>query len=406
MGAAMNSAVKRNIILLQVFTALQSTCFLLPVIVPYYRDAIGLDFHAFLIGEAVFSAVVIAMEVPTGWLSDTWRRKHTMCLGMGFYVLGYLLLYFAGSLLTAAGAQGLIGVGVSLISGTINALLYDTLAEGGRVHEFRRLEGRRHGTGFYALAASSLIGGFLYSIDPHLPLRLSLVTYVVGMVVALFLHEPLREKQAVEKHPLADMLATLRYALHGHKEVAGIILFCMTLFSATKLMLWSQQPYYALLGLPEHWYGMLMAGGFALSGAAGHLGHLVDGRMSNRAVFRLMLGMSVGAFALAGLWPGLHGVALLLFGSLMYGFGWPRIQDAINKRVSSGRRATILSAATLMINTLFIPLSLVYGAAADRYGIAAVLAGMGLYLLVAGCACLFLIRGRMGTEEQALPKQQ
>lgn len=386
------TAAARNIILLQVFSALQSAMFVLPVLVPYYRDAIGLSFREFLIGEAVFAAVVIAMEVPTGWLSDVWKRKHTLCLGMGFYVIGFSVLYFAGSLFDAAAAQGIIGIGVSLISGTNNALLYDTLAEDGRADEFRKREGRRHGMAFYALALSCLAGGFLYTLDARLPVLATLAASAFAMLAALFLHEPRRKKRAPEKHPLADMAQTVRYALHGHAEIAGIILFCAVLFSASKTMMWSQQPYYALLGLPESWYGILMAAGFLLSGAAGHLGHLIDGRLSNRAVFRIMLLIAVGAFLLAGLLPGYHGAALLLCGSLMWGFGWPRVQDAINRRVSSERRATILSTSTLMINLVFIPVSLAVGAATDLFGIAAALAGMGVYLLALGSMALLLVK--------------
>ncbi len=387
----MNRANK-NIILIQAFSALQCTMFLLPVIIPYYRDVIGLGFREFLIGEAVFSAIVIAMEVPTGWLSDIWKRKHTLCLGMFFYVLGFSVLFCANGLFTAASAQGIIGIGVSLISGTLNALLYDTLAEEGRAEEFRRLEGRRHGAAFYALGLSAFVGGFLYAVNPKLPIMVSLAAYGLAMITALCMHEPGREKRAPEKHPLADMAKTVRYALHGHAEIAGIILFCAVLYSSTKTMMWSQQPYYALLGLPETWYGVLMAGGFLLSGMAGHMGHLIDGRMTNRAIFKIMLAIVVTAFLIAGLIPGYHAVALLLCGSLMWGFGWPRVQDAINKRVSSERRATILSTATLAINVAFIPLSLIVGAASDVWGIAPVLAGMGIYLAAAGSLCLFLVR--------------
>lgn len=387
---------RRNVILLQVFSALQGCMFLLPVVVPYYREAAGLSFRDFLLGEAVFAAVVIAAEVPTGWLSDIWQRRHTLCAGMGFYALGFFILYGAHSLPAAVSAQGVIGIGVSLISGTVNALLYDTLAAAKREDEFRRLEGRRHGTVFYALALSCLIGAALYGIDPHLPVLATIGSAVLAMGTALCLYEPEREKEAVKKHPLSDMLETVRYALHGHPEIAGIVLFCAVLYSATKTMMWSQQPYYGLLGLPESQYGVLMAAGFALSGIAGHFGHVLDGRLSNRAVFRVMLCLVSGAFLAAGWRPGIHGVALLLCGSVMWGFGWPRVQDAINRRVSGARRATILSTANLAISLAFIPVSSVFGAASERFGLGAALCGMGVYLLAAGGAVLGLVRKRGG----------
>jgi hypothetical protein len=58
--------MRRNILLLQAHTAFLYMIFVLPVIVPYYRDVIGLRFQQYMIGEALCSLVVILMEVPTG----------------------------------------------------------------------------------------------------------------------------------------------------------------------------------------------------------------------------------------------------------------------------------------------------------------------------------------------------
>ena len=62
-------SLMRNIRLIYTHGILTSMLFLLPVVVPYY-NSIGLSFRDFLIGEAVFSAVVLLAEVPSGWISD------------------------------------------------------------------------------------------------------------------------------------------------------------------------------------------------------------------------------------------------------------------------------------------------------------------------------------------------
>jgi len=95
MNALIKTPAYKNIRLLQVYTICANAIFLLPVLIPYYRDVLGLGFREFMIGEAVFSAVMIAMEVPTGWLSDVWGRKKTLIASVIMGLAGWLILWHA-----------------------------------------------------------------------------------------------------------------------------------------------------------------------------------------------------------------------------------------------------------------------------------------------------------------------
>ena len=395
----MNAAHKktnRNLRLLQVYTICANAIFVLPVLVPYYRDEIGIGFREFMIGEAVFSAVMILMEVPTGWLSDIWGRKKTLVASAAAQIFGWALLLHADSFLEAAVAQGALGIAVSLFSGTNSAMLYDSLLEAGREDEYRRREGGRMGLGLYAVGIASLLGGFMYQIHHMLPLAATILFVAFGFVATLMMTEPSRHREAVHKNPFADMAATFRYALHGHAEVGGIILLSAVLFATTKMLMWSQQPYYIMLGLPEGWFGVLTAAGLFLGGTASTFGHHIDGRFSNVGVLRALLLWVALAATVAGLWTGWHGVPLLMSGSFIFGMGWARVQAAINKRVSSARRATILSCASLMVHVFSIPLLILTGWVEDIWGIGAsllMLAGI-LLSLGGGAASLLLHRRR------------
>lgn len=397
MGAAMTDAQKRanrNVTLLFLHTVCVNMVFILPVLVPYYRDVIGIGFREFMIGEAAFSAVMILMEVPTGWLSDVWGRRKTMIASAIAALAGWSLLWHADSFTEAVIAQASLGVAVSLISGTNSALLYDSLLEAGREGEYRRLEGRRHGIGLYAVGVASLLGGFMYQWDPTAPVIAVVIVEVLALAVALALTEPVRHREAVRANPFVDMAETVRYAVHGHVEIAGIILLSAVLFAATKNLMWAQQPYYIMLHLPEGWFGVLMAVGFLLGGTASAFGHRLDGRLSNIGVLRSLMLWTIVAAVLAGLFPGYGGVALLLSGSFIYGMGYPRVQAAINKRVSSARRATILSAASLSVHVFSIPLMLLTGHVAGLYGIRAALIMLAVLTGIGGAIAVLIIKMR------------
>ncbi len=383
--------VRRNHALLIAHNSLHSMLFILPVLVPYYRDVIGLSFSQFLIGEVLFSTIVVLMEVPSGWLADVWKRRLVLMIGSLTEIFGFAVLLNADSFAMALLAQGSLGIGVSLISGTNTALLYDTLLQFRMTRHFRRLEGMRHGMGLYIIGFASLAGGFLYAIDPHLPLMLTLGTCTLAAIAAFLMHEPMRDKQPVRRNPFHDVLKTM-VEVKEHPEIAALILFCGILFGTTQAGVWVQQPYYLARHITEQWFGILACIGFLLAGFAGHYGHRLEKMLSARLAFTAVLYGVACSYLLAGSAPGWWGIAFLYASSLSYGFGMPLIQDAINSRIASYRRASIISTASLAGRLVFIPIGWAVSHAAASFGIDWTIAGMGTFLAVAGSGVLIVMK--------------
>ncbi len=377
--------IQRNLRLIDAYTFGTNMIFVLPVLVPYYHDRIGVDFHGFMVGEAAFAAAAILCDVPAGWLADMWQRRHVEALGIFTELAGFAILLFAHSFAAAVTAQAVIGVGISFCTGTNTAILYDSLLSVDRQREYRRREGRRLAMGFFTMAIAGIIGGFLYPLDHRLPLVLTIAAFAVAGVAALLLDEPLRRKPPRARHPLKDIFATIKYALHDHAEIGFAIMSAAALFSATKIVMWTQQPYFMLLHVPESWYGVLMAVGFLLGGAASHASHLLDGKIGAPRALALIWCAAI-LVCLGAAWrPGWHGIALLMLGgTCIFGMASPRINEVINDHVDSARRATVLSTQSLMVRTVFIPLSAAMGGLSKHWGVTGTLLGLALWLGVTG----------------------
>jgi MFS family permease len=390
----------RNIRIVHFYTITCNAVFVVPVVVPYYQH-IGLTFSDFLIGEAIFSVMVLLAEVPTGWIADVWNRRSSLILGMVFAVAGYGLLMIAENFWMATAAQGILGIAVAMNSGSVTALLYDTLAEHGKEEEYRRLEGKRHAIGLYAVAGAALSGGFLFAVDPKLPVLVNILFYIAGMVAMSFAIEPARHMKKVEKHPLHDMAETMRYALRGHPEITGIILLSAVIFCTTKMMLWSQQPYYQETGMPVEWFGVIMAGSYLIGGIGGHFSHKIDHWGSNRvALGFIAAALAFSCIVLSFGMPVFLAVPLFLTGTLAYGMGMPRVQNAINARVGGERRATILSTANLMVHIMSVPSFLIAGAVSDKWASHGTMFYIGAQVAVLGGIGLLLWR-RNGYKESS-----
>lgn len=362
--------VKRNLLLLDIYNICWNAMFIIPVLIPFYKDELGLTFQDFLIGEAIFAGVVVALEVPSGWLSDIWKRKHVLTLSGVFWAIGWSVLLLAENFTHTIFAQAILGIAISLSSGTTSAILYDTLLAEKREQEFSRHEGRRIGINLYTLAMSSIAGGFLYDMDPSLPLIMTIIVGLPAILATILLIEPSRCKSAMIGHPMKDMAITLNYAIRGHAEVGFIILFAGILFSGTKLIMWMQQPYYMELSLPEKYFGLMMAVGYVLGGVSSHMAHKLDGKVSNLRSLAICLLIALFVSITTALNMHISSVVILMFGaSCLYGFASPRVNDAINQRVDSSRRATILSSVYLLRELFFIPISIIAGYFATQNGV-------------------------------------
>lgn len=381
---------KRNFLCLEIGEIMRSSLFILPVFVLFFKEQLNLDFSDFMLTEMFFAVIVIALEVPSGYLSDVWRRKIVLFLSFVFYFLGFTILYFADDLWMALAFQACLGISMSLMSGTNSALLYDTLLEEGKTDDYARLEGKRRALGLYTVAACSLVGGFLYFQNPYFPIYASLICAVIGMIACAVIHEPKRVKKTVEKNPFFDAFSTMKYALHGHKVVGLIIIFAAALFASTKLIMWAQQPYYVALGIPDYAFGILLAAGFFVGGFASHINHIIGKHLSNLGTLAVAWALAIAICLGAGFTLSYVGVGLLMFGgAFLFGAAMPRIQDAINKRVESDRRATILSTMSLLQELLYAPLCLIIGELVTQGSIQYGLYGIAAWLGIAGLMLAF-----------------
>lgn len=385
-----------NIRRIYALTIAGSAQFYLPVVVPYYRDVAGLDFASFLLAESFFAGAIVLLELPTGYLSDIWQRRSSIALSQFFWVIATIYLVFANSLFDMIAIQLIMALAVSFESGTTQATLYEYLAQEGRESEFRKVEGQRFAYQFYTLVLATLPAGLLYAIDPRLPVAMTVVSFLIMLGFSLRLQEPARAKRGTERNAVRDMLQTMRYALIGHREIAAIIMLAAVMFSASKLIMWAQQPYYAAAGIPVAWNGLLSAAAFGLLAINSQMAHRLERWLAPVALLGVILLIEIGSVALASSWVIAPFAVFMLIGHATYGLGNPVVGEIINQRAEPERRATILSTQSLMTQLLFMAISVPYGWIADQWGIAYALQGLAALIIGLGIPAWLMLRARIG----------
>ncbi len=293
---------------------------------------------------AIWSVVGLLAEVPGGALADRYSRRAALAMGSVCQAAGYAL--WLGWPAFAGYALGFVlwAVGGALMSGTVEALLFDGLAAHGAEADYPRVYGRVTAAGLVGQLPAALAATALFAVGGYPLVGWVSVGLCLGAAaVAARLPEPPRGDP--EEH--ASYLGTLRDGLREaatHPAVRGMLIAVAALAGIDGV-----EEYFPLLArdwavpaaaVPVAVLGIPLAGaaGAALAGRAGRLGR-----------FRLAALLALGAVALAAAGlprrpPGLAVVALF-YG--LYRLVLTTLDTRLQHRIEGTARATVTSVAEL-----------------------------------------------------------
>ena len=191
----MTRDLERNLRLIPVHQAFVSAFVWLPVFVLFTRARFDLD--GALLLASLYYLFVVALEVPSGWMSDRLGRVLTLRVGaLGF--IGAQACFAVGddTFWVILLGQFLLALGFASVSGTDVTFHYDTVEALGRAHEYTRRQARVSSIGYLVTAASALVGGLLGLIDVRWAFVASGLVAICQLAVAMQLVEPPRTGQA------------------------------------------------------------------------------------------------------------------------------------------------------------------------------------------------------------------
>jgi MFS family permease len=341
---------------------------------------------------AIWSAVGLLAEVPSGALADRFSRRACLVAAGVLQAAGYtvwvLLPVFPGF---AAGFV-LWGLGGALVSGATEALLYDGLAAAGASDQYARIYGRLHAVELLAQLPAAGAATALYAAGGYALVGwVSVGVCLAAAVAAARIPEPPRSGDACDDEP--GYLAALRAGIveAGTRPAVRSVLVAAALVGGFDAV----EEYFPLVladwgvlvslvplaGLPIVLAGV---GGAALAGRANCLPPWALG---------LVLACAMLAFGGAGLAAHPAGLAALALFYGSYRTVLVVVDARLQERIHGRARATVTSVAGLGAEVAAFGLY-----AAWALGEVPMLAVAGLVLAAALPA---LLRGRGALRHQS-----
>ena len=331
-----------------------------------------------------WSLTSILLEIPTGALADCWSRKamltiapliKALCFVTWFLADSHFALYALGFLLWSLGS--------TLVSGTEEALLYDTLAHYDRQQDYERVLGHGMSYKYLSQALGAILGGVLASYRIEWAILLSVIPLLFTAGCALTFREVPKTESAREIHYLQHIrLAVLELRDNPLLRYFGVYLLGISIVGALEEF---DQLYYDLVRLPVAAFGAVMCFEMLLSALGARLAHRMKG---NPAVFAGLPLLAAVCLLLAWRFPSYAGIGLLL---LAYTAITPvRIlaESHLQHGITGASRATVTSAVNFIIGGLYIGVPVVLGFIAKTWHLPAIyLAGAVQLLAVSIWIC-------------------
>lgn len=387
MGQA-HVGLKKNIKKIYILKFFTMFLVLMPVIVPFFETAkIGMQ-GVYLI-LAVFSVTVFILEIPSGYFSDLLGRRKTLIISNFLKGVGFSMFPFASDISVFIAAEIVLGIALSLNSGTDTAILYDTLEEIRPGKAQVKYLGRS--LSYFAMgeALAALMGSVLlmYSFSLNNLAVISAFMSWITFFISFSLIEPPRVKMTQSHRQ------NFRYIFQGlfkqSKLLNLIILNTIFSFSGTLIAVWLFQKYWNEIGIPLMYFGFLWALTNFIVSIAGRNAHRIEKKCGSFAILICLGLLPILGYLGIYLVTSYYGILVCLIFQVSRGIGQVILKDALNKRVTTDFRATANSISQMGVRVIFILIGPILGGIIDTEGIHYASGIMGLFYILVFIFILF-----------------
>ena len=336
-----------------------------PIMTPFY-NSIGLNQEQIALTQAIFTAVVIVLNLPTGWLADKISRKWANVIGD--FGCGVTLLFYSQTqgFVEVVICEVAFGIFISLSQGVDSALMrhfcHKISADGDRLFKKRNAEV----VAMQALMSLilMLLAGPIGAISYRLAIALSSVTVFIGAILSLFIVDDSKKLQSQYKNPLKDIARIAKTSLKN--PALRLRIFALGIGrEMTHGIIWCFTPMLLAVGVPIE----MVSFGWALSYAAAWLGSGLAARFVNRLaewqIFAIPLGLTTLGLTLIGI--DLNAVTIWFYLLLGITQGWTgaTLMPQVQKHVDPSEQTSVVSFAKVIAQLIYIPAVWVIGLAAD-----------------------------------------
>lgn len=343
------------------------------------------------LAEGIFHITSMICEVPSGMAADLFgRRRSLMIAGLLGMVSGMFMGLSDGFSGICAGMI-FSALSLNMMSGTEEALLYDSLLSCGREDRFGAVWAKAGVIGRVGAALACLSSSAAIAAGYRRTYFFTVGLSFLSLLLAASLKEPLvtGKQMARQENPFGEVgkrmrehiCISARFILDHPRIIAKLFANAAVACPVYLTMMFLQE-HLPARGWPAAWIGIPLLS-MRLMGAAGVWLGSRHGTGAGSSLRKAMISCGI----LSGIGACLAGSSclfLILPGAWLIqaceGFASIRVEERVNQEFESDQRATMISIDSMLYSVLMVFVSPAMGKVSDIWGAAAGFTAMGLTL--------------------------
>ena len=187
--------------------------------------------------ESIYSLFLLLLQIPASILIERVGSRKALILGTTFATIQIVMMIFIDNFAFLIIAYFMCAFGNSIKDIARNTLLYESTKPCKGKNSFGNINAKGSSLSYALSATSSIITGFLFAINPYIPLILSSITSFLAVILAYRFEEIKTEekKNITISETIRDMKQGLQFAIKSSR-LKALFLFT-SIFAGTLMMI-------------------------------------------------------------------------------------------------------------------------------------------------------------------------
>jgi len=249
------------------------------------------------------SAASFLFEIPSGYFSDIFGHKKTLVLSKILIIASTLLYIFANHWIFFLLASVFTSAGWAFQSGTLTAIVHDTMEKLGREKDFTKYFSKVRANISLISALLLVTVPFFTKIDILIPFYIALALDFIGLVAIIFITEPAEihknKKEKTQKNKKNKSIAEI-FTESKNLNFLPYIIFTAFLGAVGYAITPYKEVYLTSLTFPVTFVGFMSGLSRLIWFIAGHFAHIIEKKISFKKLIFFKFIISSLFYILAG----------------------------------------------------------------------------------------------------------
>lgn len=223
----------------------------------------GLSASQILLADSFYAIFRVIFQMPCICIVDLLNKQKSLLLGNILATIGMLLLIISNSLLFLISAYLIQAIGYNLKNICEPTLLSDSIPKSSSSSNiYSKIDGK--GTSYYYMfnAFSFFLAGFLYVVNPYIPMVLSFICCLISTIICLSFNEPTTTvKEKFKFTTFSDyyknLLCTCKQILKSNR-LKSLLMFSLIFFGVLSIFITLRSSILLDIGVPEQYFGVII----------------------------------------------------------------------------------------------------------------------------------------------------